>query len=177
MKITKVEYEILVWPELDPPFWMSLLPVNRPHELIVTVHTDEGLVGIGHTDQIPGVYQLDSQGVVQPGNASQILPDLIAPLLVGQDALEIETLWNEMFKVTYQKRWNQNGWTRGQLMAVIAATDMALWEIAAKNAGKPVFKLMGGTENSIRCYMAGGYYREGKTIDHLRREMAEGDLS
>lgn len=172
MKITKVEYEILVWPELDPPFWMSLLPVNRPHELIVTVHTDEGLVGIGHTDQIPGVYQLDSQGVVQPGNASQILPDLIAPLLVGQDALEIETLWNEMFKVTYQKRWNQNGWTRGQLMAVIAATDMALWEIAAKNAGKPVFKLMGGTENSIRCYMAGGYYREGKTIDHLRREMA-----
>jgi D-arabinonate dehydratase len=150
---------------------MSLLPVNRPHELIVKVYTDDGLLGVGHTDQIPGIYRLDSQGAPQPGGASRIIPELIAPLLVGKDPLEFESLWDVMFATTYRKRWNRNGWTRGQLMAVIAATDQALWEIAAKNAGKPVFRLMGGTESNIRCYMAGGYYRDGKTIDQLRREM------
>ena len=171
MKITKIEYEILVWPELDPSFWMSLLPVNRPHELVVKVHTDTGLIGIGHTDQIPGVYRIDSQGQPALGSASRIIPDLITPLLIGKDPLDIESLWDTMFGITYQKRWNMNGWTRGQLMAAIAATDMALWEIAAKHADKPVFRLMGGSETAIKCYMAGGYYRDGKTIDHLRREM------
>ncbi len=171
MKITKIDYEILVWPELDPPFWMSLLPVNRPHELIVKVFTDEGLIGFGHTDQIPGVYQIDSQGEPIAGNAASILPDLIAPILVGQDPTRIEALWNVMFQTTFQSRWNRYGRTRAQLMAVIAAVDMALWDIAAKIASMPVFRFMGGTQHSIPCYMAGGYYREGKTIEHLMREM------
>jgi len=150
---------------------MSLLPVNRPHELIVKVHTDEGVVGIGHTDQIPGIYRIDSSGKPSPNAASRILPDLIEPLLIGKDAGDIESRWNDMFGVTFQRRWNRNGWTRGQLMAVIAAIDMALWEIAAKRVEKPVYQFIGGSENAIRCYMAGGYYREGKTIEHLRREM------
>lgn len=150
---------------------MSLLPVNRPHELVVKIHTDEGIVGVGHTDQIPGIYRIDSSGTPSRGVASTIVPELLAPLLIGKNPLDIETLWNKMFSVTYQRRWNRNGWTRGQLMATIAALDMALWEIAAKHASKPVFRMMGGTENSIRCYMAGGYYRVDKTIDHLRREM------
>jgi D-arabinonate dehydratase len=171
LKITNIDFEILVWPELDPPFWMSLLPVNRPHELILKVHTDAGITGIGHTDQIPGAYQINSQGKPEPGNASRIIPDLIAPILFGKNPLEIDSLWAEMFQVTYRKQWNRNGWTRGQLMAVIAATDMALWDIAAIHADKPVFRLLGGKETEIKCYMAGGYYRDGKTLEHLRREM------
>lgn len=171
MKIIKVDYEVLVWDELDPPFWMSLLPVNRPHELIVKIHTDNGLVGIGHTDQIPGVYQVDSQGSVKKGNAAKILPELIEPLLIGNNPTDNELLWDEMFRVTYQKRWNQNGWTRSQLMAVIAATDMAIWDVIAKSRELPVYRALGGSDKSIRCYMAGGYYRDGKSIEHLRREM------
>lgn len=56
MKITKVDFDVLVWPELDPPFWMSLLPVNRPHELIIRITTDDGLTGVGHTDQLAGAF-------------------------------------------------------------------------------------------------------------------------
>lgn len=172
MKIRRIEYEVLVWPELDPPFWMSLLSVNRPHELIVKIHTDDGLIGIGHTDQIPGVFQVDSNGEPVAGNASRIVPELIAPMLTGKKPLDIDALWKEMFQVTFSKNWNQNGWTRSQIMAAIAATDMALWDIHAKYADKPVFRLLGGSEPSVRCYMAGGYYREGKSIEHLKREMA-----
>ncbi|MDA1279754.1 MAG: hypothetical protein O3B95_06875 [Chloroflexi bacterium] len=141
MKIRDVDYEILAWPELDPPFWMSLLPVNRPHELIVKISTDEGIVGIGHTDQIPGVYRVDTHGRLQAGNASRILPDLLAPILMGRDPTDIEALWNDMFGVTYKKHWNRYGWSRGQIMAVIAACDMALWDIRSEEAGQPVFRL------------------------------------
>lgn len=171
MKITKVDFDVLVWPELNPPFWMSLLPVNRPHELIIRITTDDGLTGIGHTDQLAGAYQLGPDGAPQLGNAAKFVVDEVQPYLQGKNSDDIQEIWDKLFSLTYRKGWNQNGWTRPQMMAVIAATDMALWDLRAKRSVLPVYKLLGGTDPNVLCYMAGGYYREGKSINHLEREM------
>ncbi|MEX0762953.1 MAG: mandelate racemase/muconate lactonizing enzyme family protein [Dehalococcoidia bacterium] len=170
MKITKVDVQVLVWPPFDPPFWMSLVPVTTAHELVVRIHTEDGLVGLGHTDQLPGIFTTDRSGNFAPGNAAGIVPGAIAPLLVGQDALEHERLWSDMFRLTYQKNWSGKGWSRRQIMASIAAVDMALWDLKAKALGLPVYRLLGTGSNRVPCYLAGGYYRDGKSLDHLVSE-------
>jgi L-alanine-DL-glutamate epimerase-like enolase superfamily enzyme len=170
MRIRKIEAQVLVWPPFDPPFWMSLLPVTRGHELLVQVTTEDGIVGIGHSDQCSGLYTIDSQGISRLGPASRIVPEGIAPLVVGQDPMENELLWSSMFGLTSRKHWSAGGWTRSQIMSAIAATDMAIWDAKAKALGQPVYKLLGASRTRVPCYVAGGYYRDGKTLQHLADE-------
>lgn len=172
MKITSVEVKVLVWPSMNPAFWMSLLPVNRPHELVVLVNTDEGITGIGHSDQAAGIFTVDGNGDPVLGNAARIVPELIAPVLQDADPLEVEVLWQKMFNLTFRHHWNVQGWSRSDMMSAIAAVDMALWDVRAKHAKKPVFKYLGGTDPEVPMYVAGGYYREGKGIKELADECA-----
>lgn len=173
MKITSVETKVLVWPPLDPPFWMSLLPVNQPHELVALVYTDEGLTGIGHSDQIPGIFSVGSDGEPRLANASRIVPGAIAPLLTGKDPLQVESLWREVFGLTYRHNWKAEGWSRSDMLSALAAVDMALWDLKGKAAGQPVYRLLGGTDPAVPMYVAGGYYREGKGLAELAAECAQ----
>ena len=85
MKITSIEAKVLVWQPMEPPFWMSLLPVNRPHELVVLINTDEGITGIGHSDQAGGIFRIGPGGKPLKANGARIIPEAIAPLLEGED--------------------------------------------------------------------------------------------
>jgi L-alanine-DL-glutamate epimerase-like enolase superfamily enzyme len=170
MRIKQVTVQVLVWSPFDPPFWMSLLPVTRGHEMLVRVMTDDGIVGIGHSDQCSGSYSVDNNGVATLGPASRIVPEGIAPLIVGEDPLDNERLWSKMFALTFRQHWSAGGWTRSQIMSAIAAVDMAIWDAKAKILGQPVYKLLGATRSRVPCYVAGGYYRDGKTNQHLAEE-------
>jgi D-galactarolactone cycloisomerase len=75
-----------------------------------------------------------------------------------------------MFGLTYQKGWSQIGATRQQILAAMAAVDIALWDIKGKAANMPVWRLLGGYRNTVPCYVTGGYYQDGKTIDDLTAE-------
>ncbi|CAI8020626.1 Arabinonate dehydratase [Geodia barretti] len=55
---------------------------------------------------------------------------------------------------------------------VLAAINQACWDIHGKIEGKSVHALLGGTQERIRTYIAGGYYGRGKGFDELREEMA-----
>lgn len=155
---------------MEPPFWMSLLPVNRPHELVVLVNTDDGLTGIGHSDQAGSVFSIGSDGNPKLANAARIVPDAIEPILTGQDPLKVESLWQKVFGLTFRHHWNAQGWSRSSMLSALAAVDMALWDIRAKAAGVPVFRLLGGENPEVPMYIAGGYYREGKGLDELVAE-------
>ena len=170
MKITKVDVQVLVWPLHPPtPHWMSLAPATTRSELLVRIHTEDGITSIGHADA-GGVFRTDSRGQMYAAGAALAARNEFAPMLVGEDPLDNERLWSRMFASTYRRGWALEGWNRYDMMIAIAAMDMALWDIKGKAAGLPVYKLLGASRTKVPCYVAGGYYREGKTVDHLARE-------
>jgi galactonate dehydratase len=102
--------------------------------LWVRIHTDEGLVGLGET---------------YPNAESEkaIVHTRLAPVLLGRDPSEIDLLWTDMFR-----NLNYSGWA-GAEMRAISAVDIALWDLAGKVAGQPIYKLLGGaSRQSIRLY-------------------------
>jgi L-alanine-DL-glutamate epimerase-like enolase superfamily enzyme len=88
-------------------------------------------------------------------------------MLIGEDPLLIEGLWQKMFA-----RTRQYG-RRGIVMNAISGTDIALWDIAGKIAKLPLYRLLGDCRDRVEAYASGGFYQEGKGIDDLAAE-AEG---
>ena len=102
--------------------------------LWVRIHTDEGLVGLGET-------------YPQPDAEAAIIHRALSPVLMGRDPLSIDRLWADMFQAI-----SYSGWA-GAEMRAISAVDIALWDLAGKAAGAPVYQLLGGASRSaIRTY-------------------------
>ncbi len=169
MRIQKVEVQVLAWPVHDPPHWMSLEPGSTSTELIVRVHTDVGITGIGHVDS-RGIYRVDDDGKKRPAGAALVAREELIPAITGEDPLDNERLWAKMFACTYKRGWSRLGCGRNDFMIAIAAIDIALWDIKGKATELPIYKLLGGYTDRVPCYVAGGYYREGKSVDMLARE-------
>jgi L-alanine-DL-glutamate epimerase-like enolase superfamily enzyme len=97
--------------------------------MVVRVHTDAGIVGLGETvDKIPG--------------AKGALHGTIAPLVLGQDPLDIEGLWRfVMDNIMY------HGYAGAEVRA-LSAVEVALWDILGKRYGAPLYHLLGGKTRS-----------------------------
>ncbi len=88
----------------------------------------------------------------------------LRPVLLGQDALAVERLWQRMWNPKLLGR-------RGFTTRVISAIDLALWDLRAKVFGVPVATLLGACHERIPAYVAGGYYAPGKCLADLQEEM------
>lgn len=94
--------------------------------VIVRVHTDEGIVGLGEAT-ISALWSGETQG-----STIAAIRDYIEPVLVGKDARDITAARRAMdFQIKL------NPFTK-------AAVEMALWDIAGKAANLPVYQLLGG---------------------------------
>src|SRR5438067_1198988 len=153
MKIAAIRTIALSAP-VDPPYASAAGVQARRGGLLVEVETDSGIVGIGEA------------GLGGGATASVIEKDL-APMLVGEDPLLIEGLWQRMFV-----RTRQYG-RRGVVMQAISGIDIALWDIAGKIAKMPVYQLLGACRDRVEAYASGGFYQEGKGVDGIAGE-AEG---
>jgi len=110
--------------------------------LIVRVHTDEGITGIGEVDSAP----LAAQGIIL-GPYSHSVTSGLKQLLVGEDPFATEYLWDKMF------RQNIYGGRFGVGLHAMSGIDIALWDIKGKKLGMPIWKLLGGGfREKIRCY-------------------------
>jgi galactonate dehydratase len=104
------------------------------HWLWVRLHTDDGLVGLGET-------------YPHPEAEKAVIHRSLAPVLLGRDPLSIDLLWADMFQAI-----SYSGWA-GAEMRAISAVDIALWDLAGKAAGAPIYQLLGGaSRSSIRTY-------------------------
>lgn len=160
MKITKLDIYILRAPDTGRPHWVSNFIVPRANEILVRMHTDEGVEGVGiATSYTP----------IEP--AIKAFRSGIAELVVGADPLAPERLYQKIFALTSQRIASEKGWTREAIVRISAALDIAAWDIVGKVAGLPLYRLFGGYRNEVPCYVTCAYYRDGKDMAELRDEM------
>lgn len=111
-----------------PPSWVWL-----------KMHTDEGLIGLGEP--------------FLENHAESVIAEVrrLEPVLLGRDPLQREALWQAMYD-------GGIGYKGGPVtMSAISGIDMALWDLAGKSAGLPVYELLGGAcRDRIRMYRATG---------------------
>ena len=94
--------------------------------LLVKIHTDEGITGLGEVSCTPRWSGEDQS------TAAHFISTIFAPLLIGQDPREIERLSLRMRQGLFG-----NPFTK-------AAIEMALWDLLGKAADLPLYRLLGG---------------------------------
>ena len=149
MKITEIRTRLARWRgktvPLPPHFCtnpMDLLELPESsmgtftfHDwLLVEVFTDDGHVGVGNAALAPQITK-------------QVIDLYLKPLLIGQEAWDIEHLWQHMYRKTIPFG------RKGIGMVAISAVDIALWDLLGKSARQPVYRLLGGrTKARIPVY-------------------------
>ncbi|WP_153722213.1 mandelate racemase/muconate lactonizing enzyme family protein [Sporosarcina cascadiensis] len=110
--------------------------------LLVKVTTDTGLVGIGESDTSPMV----ARAVIE-APSSNLYCSGLKSLLIGENPLEIQKLWDKMY-------WGSNYLgRRGAGIHAISAIDIALWDIASQFYQVPIHMLLGGKyREKIKAY-------------------------
>lgn len=124
-------------------------------ELIVCrITCKNGVEGVGYT------YTGGSGGSA----IYSLLVDEIKPMLVGRDATQILSVWEDIY-------WRLHYVGRGGLVSFAqSAVDIALWDIRCKLLGQPLWKVAGGISNKTRCY-AGGIdlnFTEEKLLNNIQ---------
>jgi L-alanine-DL-glutamate epimerase-like enolase superfamily enzyme len=137
VKITEVRTSLIStrW-GVEDPYWNG---GDVKSSALVLIETDEGIRGIG--ESLLGYFAPET---VPP------LVDYYAPLLVGRDPDDIDGLWRQMFKSSYF--WGRTG----AAMSVISAIDIALWDIRAQRAGRPLYSIVGTLARSSQLIYASG---------------------
>ncbi len=95
---------------------------------LVKVTADDGTVGWG-----------EAHAPLGPRATKAVVEDVLAPLLVGEDPLSVERHWERMYG-----SMRLRGHVAGYQMEAIAGADIALWDLAGKLLGVPVYRLLGG---------------------------------
>lgn len=95
---------------------------------LVKIVTEEGLVGWGecHAPAAPRVH-------------ATVIRDLLAPILLGQDARQVEPLWERLYSSQRLR-----GYATGFYTESIAGIDLALWDLLGKYLGQPLYRVLGG---------------------------------
>lgn len=140
MRITKVTARVFEWTGPVAPIHANFcttagdILTRKPSSIsayrflgwmVVEIETDTGLVGIGNAALSPHVTKA-------------VIEHHLAPILIGENPLDIAYLWERMYRQTLPFG------RKGSGMAAISAIDLALWDILGKHTNLPVFRLLGG---------------------------------
>lgn len=165
MRITSVECHVLLQPTYD-----ITAASSAQDDIIVEIHTDDGVTGVGETDVNPWIAKACIEA---PGSHNMGVG--LTEMLIGADPFDIEALWERMYVGSAM-----NG-RRGAVINAIGALDIALHDLRGKALGKPCYELLGGAaRESITPYASlqpetGSYedYRD-SMIEWARNAVAAG---
>ena len=128
MKITDVKVTGIE--PIDYGFrWEEKSPPRRIQPILFTVRTDAG---------VEGYFMAYLTAFMRTVNLKATATNL-KKLLVGRDPCDIEAIWNELL-------------IGGRHDPISSAIDICLWDIVAKKAGLPLYKLLGACKGKIRAY-------------------------
>ena len=131
----------------------------KPRWLFLKIHTDEGLVGLGEPI-LEGRALTVAQAIAE-----------MEPSLIGQDPTRVIHLWQSLYKHAFY---------RGGpiLTSALSGIEHALWDLAGKAAGVPVYKLLGGpTRDRIKVYKGIGGGTTEECIQRAKDAVAQGFLA
>jgi len=121
--------------DYDPARWRWFGPFSQlSGSILVQIRTEQGITG----------YGMGGGG----GAACYIIDHHLKDLLVGANPINVEMLWEQMFSSTsfYGRK--------GVVIMAMSGIDLALWDIAAKQAGVPVYQMLGGAvKDRVPAYL------------------------
>lgn len=129
--------------------------VDHRDYVLCWMETEEGVEGVGYT------YAGNSGGQW----LADAIDELIAPRLVGRDALAIEENWELIYRDLLLLG------RRGGLLRALSAVDIAAWDVLGRATGMPLRRLLGGGRDRVPAYASGGYYRDGDPVEAVVGEM------
>src|ERR1044072_5922287 len=137
MKITAVESILLTIPYRPSGGLQSI--AGRPsaglNMLLVRLDTDDGVTGWG---------EAFGHGVSPASKTA--FDTLVAPMLIGCGPSAIGALMRDLQQTVHM--YGQSG----GVMYALWGVDIALWDIAGKGAGEPLYRLLGGTARALPAY-------------------------
>ena len=136
MRITRVTSHVLSY-ELDEELGYSQQYYRRRTAHLVEVETDGGVTGWGECFG-PGAVALGNKAIVE---------QVLAPMVLGRDPLAREAIWHHCYNML------RDHGQKGMPIQALSGLDIALWDIAGKVAGLPLYRLLGGpTRETIPVY-------------------------
>lgn len=134
MRIEDLTATLWTWDDIPPTRYTKTIASagSRSTQMaLVRIVTDEGADGYSFLGSALGSAENDAAALIAR----------FKPMLIGEDALARERIWQTMMRRT-----------RGQMLRVIGAVDVALWDLAGRAAGVPVHRLIGSYRNSVPAY-------------------------
>lgn len=129
LKIKDIEIYYFDIPMVKP-FRIAIGTMEGAKDILIKIHTDQGIVGIGEACPFPPIT-----GETQETNI--VVAKVLRENLIGKDPLAIEGIMKDFGPFVHTNP------------SIIAAFDMALYDILGKVADLPLYKLLGGDRNSF----------------------------
>lgn len=152
MKISRVRPQLLSLP-LPRPVRTAVHEIRTVDTVLVELETDAGVVGLGFCFAF-GRHR---------ARALHALVDDLIPLYEGENPLAARALFESAWRSI-----NFLGHAGAAVMA-LSALDTACWDLAAKDAGVPLFRFLGGVRDRIPAYASSGLWLDA-TVDELVAE-------
>ncbi|NBO92392.1 MAG: mandelate racemase/muconate lactonizing enzyme family protein [Planctomycetia bacterium] len=157
MKITEIICQILRIPNV------TAKTASSQDSVLIRVRTDTGLEGIGEADSSPEVVK----AIIDAPFSHNIACGL-RQLLIGENALDHQRLWQKMYRRTMYFGRKAVGIT------AMAAVDVALWDLKGKAFGQPIHRLLGGKQHDrLRGYASILFGRDGSETRDIARRWTE----
>jgi L-alanine-DL-glutamate epimerase-like enolase superfamily enzyme len=126
--------------EVERPRTDAIQAFLKQETIFVEIETDDGIRGIGYS------YTIGTGGRA----VLSLLKHDLLHLLLGEDACQIEALWQKLF-------WATHATAVGAITSLaLAAVDTALWDIRCQAAGQPLWLLAGGARSRVPLYDTDG---------------------
>ena len=136
----------------------SIRNITSFDHFLLRIETEDHLTGWGEAFAFKGAEALHA-----------IVNKLLKPALLGADTSDIAA-------INHRLQFENHLWGRyGLTMFGISAVDIALWDLAGKRAGKPLFSMLDGRCNALTAYASLPRYGDGKVASELAcRAVGEG---
>lgn len=149
MKITRLE-AFSVCMKLAEPYAIAYETVETVANVFLRLETNSGAVGCGCAAPDAHVTGETAEG------ALKTLQDSVAPMVKGADPLRPAMVFERLKKGLPNQP------------SVLAAVDMAVYDLLGKACGLPVWRILGGFRNRIRTSVTIGILPEGETVERAR---------